>query len=231
VDGLLPEQRRWVIGCWSLMAAGQWGCGPLDAPMPTNRPPHFGAWDKKRLGWLDEIEQLGAVEIGELTLEPVRTSGKILEVPLGDSERLLIEYRERAGFDRDIPAEGVLVYRVNDTIPWRPCAECLPVYQVQLLEADGDSALVETHPQGGDRGVPGDAYGALRTGTLTDLTLPSSRQNAGLGDPSGRCPPGLFDGADIAESSVGAAVARRHESADRPGRGLSGSAQQPERSL
>jgi hypothetical protein len=54
-----------------------------------------------------------------------------------------------------------------------------------LLEADGDSALVETHPQGGDRGAPGDAYGALGVGALTSLTQPSSRRNAGLGDESG----------------------------------------------
>ena len=110
---------------------------------------------------------------------------RILEVPLGAAERLLIEYRARTGFDADLPAAGVLIHRINDTIPWRPCADCLPLYRVMLLEADGDSALVETHPQGGDRGVAGDAFGALGTGSLTSLTEPSTRLDAGLGDESG----------------------------------------------
>ncbi len=186
VDGLLPEARRWVEGCWSLMAAGSWGCGPVDQPRPDwRRPTHMGAWEKWRLGWLDQVDQIGATELTEYTLPAVQTSGRILELPLGDAERLLIEYRDRIGFDIELPSAGVLAHRVNDTIAWRPCAECLPIYQVMLLEADGDSALVETHPQGGDRGAPGDAYGALGTGRLTSLTEPSTHLNAGLGDESG----------------------------------------------
>jgi M6 family metalloprotease-like protein len=186
VDGLLPEQRRWVEGCWSLMAAGAWGCGPVDQQrVAWRKPTHMGAWDKKRLGWLDQIDQLGEVELAEVTLPPVQTSGRILEVPIGEAERLLIEHRDRIGFDVNLPAAGVLVHRVNDTLPWRPCVECLPVYRVQLLEADGDSTLVKTHPQGGNRGEPGDAYGALGADGLTSLTEPSTRLNAGLGDESG----------------------------------------------
>lgn len=186
IDGLLPEQRRWVEGCWSLMAAGSWGCGRVDeARAEWKRPTHMGAWEKERLGWLDRIDEVGATELTEYALPAVQTSGRILEVPLGDAERLLIEYRDRIGFDSELPAAGVLVHRVNDTIPWQPCAACLPIYQVMLLEADGDSALVETHPEGGDRGAPGDAYGALGTGRLTSLTEPSTRLNAGLGDESG----------------------------------------------
>jgi hypothetical protein len=57
---------------------------------------------------------------------------------------------------------------------------CTPVYRVKLLEAGGDSALVETYAQGGDRGVAGDAYGALSAGVLTGATRPSTRHNQGL---------------------------------------------------
>ena len=31
VEGRQPSQRNWVVGCWSIMAAGQWGCGPWRA--------------------------------------------------------------------------------------------------------------------------------------------------------------------------------------------------------
>lgn len=186
IDGLLPEQRRWVEGCWSLMAAGSWGCGRVDEPRAEwKRPTHMGAWEKRQLGWLDRIDEVGATELTEYALPAVQTSGRILEVPLGNTERLLIEYRDRTGFDANLPAAGVLVHRVNDTIPWRPCTDCLPLYRVMLLEADGDSALVETHAQGGDRGVAGDAFGVSGTGSLTSLTEPSTRLNAGVGDESG----------------------------------------------
>jgi hypothetical protein len=185
VDGLLPEERRWVLGCWSLMAAGSWGCGPVDDRTAWLRPTHMGAWEKKRLGWLDEIRHVADVELQVVNLAPVQTSRAIVELPLGEDERLLVEYRDRIGFDRDIPAAGVLVYRVNDTIAWRPCRECPRLYRVMLLEADGDGSLVKTAPEGGNRGEPGDAYGALGPGALTGFTEPSTRHDTGHGDESG----------------------------------------------
>jgi hypothetical protein len=141
----------------------------------------MGAWEKKHMGWLNEIVVVPQEEFLEVTLPPVRTSGEILEIPLGVDERLLIEYRERNGFDLGIPAAGVLIYRINDTVPFRPCAECVPIYRVNLVEADGDSTLVKTFPQGGNRGEAGDAFGALGTGSLTTATQPSTRLDGGLG--------------------------------------------------
>jgi hypothetical protein len=75
----------------------------------------------------------------------------------------------------------VLIYRINDTVPFRPCAECVPIYRVNLVEADGDSTLVKTFPQGGNRGEAGDAFGALGAGTLTTATEPSTRLDGGFG--------------------------------------------------
>jgi len=181
VDGIQPQQRRWVVGCWSLMAAGSWGCGDVFTGPPSVRPTHPGAWEKQRLGWLDEVQQVSGVGLEQISLPPVQTSGKILEVPMGPDERLLIENRSRIGFDQDLPAAGVLIYRVNETLPFRPDRTAPRAYRVQLLEADGDSALVETRAEGGNRGVAGDAWGAAGSGTLTNLTDPSTRSDAGLG--------------------------------------------------
>lgn len=199
VDGILPEQRRWVVGCWSLMAGGAWGCGPVGGGGAWPRPSHMGAWEKKQLGWLNRIVQVPVAELTIVDLEPVQTSGEILELPMTGNERLLLEFRDRIGFDRDLPAAGVLAYRINDTIPFRPCAGCLPLYRVMLLEADGDSSLVKTAPQGGSRGEPGDAYGALGPGVLTSLSEPSTRRNGGLGAESGL---------NIYEITVGAGAAQ-----------------------
>ncbi len=181
VDGILPEQRRWVVGCWSLMAAGSWGCGTMNR-IAWRRPTHVGAWEKKRLGWLDAIEVVPEAELLEVRLPAVQSSGEILEIPLGVDERLLIEYRERTGFDLDLPASGVLIYRINDTVPFRPCPECVPLYRVNLLEADGDSTLLRTMLEGGNRGEAGDAFGALGPDALTNATEPSTRFDGGLGN-------------------------------------------------
>ena len=183
VDGIQPAQRRWVIGCWSLMAAGSWGCGDVSAGPAAVRPTHPGAWEKQRLGWLDEIQEVSG-SLVQVTLPLVQTSRKILQVNIGSGERLLIENRGKIGFDRDLPASGVLVYRVNDNIPFRPGPTDPRVYRVQLLEADGDSALVKTAPEGGDRGEAGDAWGAIGHGSLTNTTEPSTRHDSGMGEES-----------------------------------------------
>jgi M6 family metalloprotease-like protein len=183
VYGILPEQRRWVVGCWSLMAARAWGCGDV-ARTEWKRPTHMGAWEKRQLGWLDQVFSVPADELHELTLGPVQTARQILEIPLGEAERLLVEYRQRISFDRDLPAEGVLIYRINDTIPFRPCTECAPLYRVMLLEADGNGTLVRTALEGGNRGEPGEAFAVFGQGKLTAITDPSTRLDAGLGDES-----------------------------------------------
>lgn len=176
-QGIEPDKRRWVVGCWSLMAAGAWGCGGMNQPLEANRPPHMGAWEKEQLGWA-RVSAVPAAA-GEVTLSPVRASEQVLRIDLSDKEYLLVEYRDRQGFDVDLPAAGVLVYRVDLTKPFRPCATCAPEYRVSLVEADGNRSLVRTMAEGGSRGEPGDAFGVLGPGRLARLTLPSASQNSG----------------------------------------------------
>lgn len=176
-EGILPERRRWVVGCWALMAAGAWGCGrPLNRAA-VRRPPHFGAWEKLELGWLD-LEIVGDVRNAEIEILPVRTTGHVLQLPLSSKEYLLVEYRDQQGFDQDLPAAGVLVYHVDDTRLRRPCRSCERIYQVQLLEADANDGLRLDMTNGGNRGEAGDAFGHAMT-RLTNRTTPSARLNSG----------------------------------------------------
>ncbi|MFC1661977.1 M6 family metalloprotease domain-containing protein [Gemmatimonadota bacterium] len=184
-QGLAPEDRRWVVGCWSLMAAGSWGCGTSNR-VAWVRPTHLGAWEKERLGWLSGIEEVGIGLDHVFTLEPVRASEQVLKIPLqrdvpaDSAEYLLIEYRTREGFDADIPASGVLVYHVSPRIGGnQPCDTCPQVYRVGLLEADGNNSLRLNFLQGGNRGEPGDAWGVSGPGRLTNSTHPSTRLNSG----------------------------------------------------
>ncbi len=192
-QGLEPQFRRWVVGCWSLMAAGSWGCGTEDRESWV-RPTHLGAWEKTLLGWA-QVQEVGRVLDEEFTLEPVLEGGRILKVPLEwedpdfawqeeDDEYLLIEYRIKEGFDQDLPASGVLVYHIDPKISGnRPCDTCPQIYRVALVEADGNASLRRSFLQGGNRGEPGDAWGALASGRLTNNTTPSSRLNSGERSP------------------------------------------------
>jgi M6 family metalloprotease-like protein len=177
--GLLPQQRRWVLGCWTLMAAGSWGCGDGGSFGKVRTPPHMGAFEKLQLGWIGQTK----AEPGwrrEYLLDPVQSGGRVLMVPLGGTEQeyLLLEYRPRTGFDEALPAEGVVVYHVEPARAPRPCATCARLYRVGLVEADGDGALLRSSLEGGDRGVAGDVFSGTRT--LDDRTTPSILLNNGL---------------------------------------------------
>jgi M6 family metalloprotease-like protein len=158
-NGSTPEYRKWVLGCWELMAAGSWGCGKV-----TNRvafgPTHMMAAQKEALGWatFDRVE--GEVWNREYVLDPIETSGRALLVPLDGAgiESLILEYRTKTGFDKDLPAEGVLITHRDLLGELRPRTGFR--YRQRLLEADGNDALVHTYFEGGDRGDAGDAFGA-----------------------------------------------------------------------
>jgi M6 family metalloprotease-like protein len=177
-EGLLPEERRWVVGCWSLMAAGAWGCGGTLDRTAVRRPPHFAPWEKVRLGWLPNLEVVAGTRDSTILLQPARTTGHTLRVPLSTSEYLLVEYRDRQGFDQDLPAAGVLVYHVDEKLLLRPCRSCPRVYHVQLLEADGNEGLVRETANGGNRGEASDVFGPGVT-RLSNATMPSTRLNSG----------------------------------------------------
>jgi len=188
-QGILPEERRWVVGCWSLMAAGAWGCGTTNREEWV-RPTHMGAWEKDRLGWLGGVEVVGNVLDQEFVLEPIQVSEKALKIPLEYGfpptmgEYLLIEYRTREGFDQALPASGVLVYHVDPKLKTnQPCDTCPQNYRVELLEADGNNSLQLNFLQGGNRGEAGDAWGVETPGALTNSSYPSTRLTSGSPSP------------------------------------------------
>jgi len=187
--GLTPGDRRWVVGCWSLMAAGSWGCG-TDERVEWVRPTHLGPWEKEVLGWLPSLEVVEPALDRLYVLEPVRNGGKVLKVhleqgtPTPNGEYLLVEYRTREGFDEDLPASGVMVYHVDPKLAGnQPCDTCAQTYRVGVLEADGNNSLRKRFGEGGNRGEAGDAWGVAGPGSLTNSTHPSTRLNSGYPSP------------------------------------------------
>jgi len=150
----------------------------------------MGAWEKDRLGWLGGIEVVGSVLDQEFVLEPIQSGEQVLKIPLETGfpptlgEFLLIEYRNKNGFDRDLPASGVLVYHIDPKIKTnQPCNTCPQQYMVELLEADGNNTLRLNFLQGGNRGEAGDAWGVTGPGRLTNSTYPSTRLTSGASSP------------------------------------------------
>lgn len=180
VTGIEPEDRRWVLGCWSLMAAGAWGCGPVGSNRTSFGPTHMVAFSKAQLGWLTFTEVPTDARNVTYDLGPVQTTGDALRIPLdlADTQALLLEYRSQSGFDWQLPAAGVLAFRHDLAGKRRPGAG--EPYLLSVLEADGDGALQRTSHEGGDRGVAGDAFGAVSSGRINNLTTPSTRTSSGL---------------------------------------------------
>lgn len=216
--GTEPQYRHWVVGCWSLMAAGSWGCGTENREAWV-RPTHLGAWEKQQLGWLTEVEVATPALLQEYTLSPIQNSERALKVLLEDGEQpdtneyLLIEYRTKENFDLDLPASGVLVYHVDPTIPNNQLLYNDPqYYKVALLEADGNGSLQRNFAGGGNRGEPGDAWGVVGPGRIAFSTFPSTSLNSGAPSPVTIHEIAIVDGeAHITLSTITLAVSRLTE--------------------
>jgi len=181
-EGLQPWQRHWAVGCFDTMGAGSWGCG--SGPKIANfGPTGFSAFSRWAMGWAT-LDRVGSVTDQEFTLDPLQGSFRALEVPLTEdgAETFIVEYRPQVGYDRDLPAGGVLVYHYDlraSRDRWIPPG-LPPAYSYQLVEADGDDALLKVEALGGNRGVATDVFardGAVDS--ITDATYPSTRDHLG----------------------------------------------------
>ena len=176
VNGIDAVDRRWVLGCWALMAAGSWGCGPVGSNREPYGPIHMTSWSKSQLGWL-EFTDFGVDERDRrVDFGGVQATGDALRVPMdsGGRQFLLFEYRQQVGFDVQLPAAGVLVMKLDLNGRTRPQGDFR--YRLSVLEADGNRGLLRTTPEGGDRGVAGDVFGWDGTvRRINNSTNPSTR--------------------------------------------------------
>jgi M6 family metalloprotease-like protein len=135
--------------------------------LPNGRPQHFSAWCKEQLGWVKPVVVDPTVK-QKLILAPIEDSPKecvkVLVKPDG-TEYLLLENRRKKGFDENLPAEGLLIWRIVNNRP--------------ILE--------ESHGVEGPAGpnvfrdlVP---YPTPANDAFTPYTTPSSRSQLGGGLP------------------------------------------------
>jgi len=181
VGNVGAEGRRWVLGCWDLMAAGSWGCGPVGSERGPFGPTHMSAYPKHELGWVDYID-VGDVRNKVYELAPMETTGRPLRVALDTLGRefLLVEYRTRTGFDVDLPTDGMLVYHQDLGGSLRPIPGSGQPYFLSVMEQDDNNGLQRNAFEGGNRGEAGDAWGVGGVAEKLDyLTTPSLRRDDG----------------------------------------------------
>jgi len=97
------------VGRWTLMGSGGWA-------KQGTLPSHISAWGKAKLGWLSP--QIVSNEFTELKLESSSEKPSALRLPIGSvnsSEYFLIENRRKVGFDRRIPAEGIVIWHIDES--------------------------------------------------------------------------------------------------------------------
>ncbi|NQY86162.1 MAG: M6 family metalloprotease domain-containing protein [Colwellia sp.] len=145
------------IGSYGMMA-NSWG---FDGSQYY--PPHFSAWSKINLGWVNPTVIDTA---GFYSLQQAESFGEVYRVNNGypAGEYLLIENRQPVGFDNAMPQGGLAIWHIDDTADYNsqgyPGQQVIPGgawpdngmhYRVALLQADGNYDL-EHGPYRGDSG-------------------------------------------------------------------------------
>lgn len=146
------------VGIWCTMSTGHGRDG---------KPLHFSAWCKEQLGWIKPCVIDPRVK-QKLILAPIENSPnecyKVLVRP-DASEYLLLENRVKKGYDRDLPGEGLLIWRI----------------------LDGKPILEESHgiagPDGPQRFLGSVPYPSRSNTAFTPYTQPSSKPNKNGGVP------------------------------------------------
>ena len=113
---LEPDRESAGIGYWGLMGHGNRGWNEVGGPNP------FCVWSLAQLGWLGESNKNLIILEGEqksVEISDVRDGGKVFILPIqGSNSFYLVAYRRRVNsyYERNLPAEGILIWLVNPSI-------------------------------------------------------------------------------------------------------------------
>jgi immune inhibitor A len=151
-------------GIWDLMAGGAYAGDEL-------RPVHPAGLHKLQHGWI-EVEEVRTSQ-HNVVLKPVtQKNGKLMKIHsphYHDHQYLLLEYRARQSFDRALPGEGLLVWRIDELAH----QERGQLPSMLLIQADGRHHLRD--PDDRHNGDPGDPFpGSKQVATLTDTGIIST---------------------------------------------------------
>lgn len=161
------------VGNWCLMAGGSWG-GNGSTP---ERPAHMSAYCKELLGYTTPTVISSSQS---LSIPQAETNSLMYKIWLDNNqsdEYMLIENRQKTGFDLNLANSGLLIYHVDKNLAdiW-PGSNDINVTSthlgVKVYEADG----LEQMATGVNRGNSGDPYpGSSNVTTLSASTTPNTK--------------------------------------------------------
>lgn len=141
-----PSRQSAGIGSWGLMGQGALGWG-------GGGPNPLCAWSLARLGWLGAANsrlRLLEYDAEGLVFEDVNAGGEVVMIRLNESRYLLVEHRSRQSshYERNLPAEGLLIWEVDELALGNNNEEGK---RVDLVCADG-LFLDAGYPEGKEKG-------------------------------------------------------------------------------
>lgn len=155
------------VGDWCLMGAGSWNNKGLT-------PAHPSAWCKCQQGWVKT--KMPKANRKNVALKDVKDSNLVFSLwKNGDAsnEYFLLEHRQKTGYDKFLPASGLLIWHINDNFSSN---ENEARYRVALIQADGKTDL----EKGKNSGDTGDCFpGSSANKNFDKDSTPSSRSHAG----------------------------------------------------
>jgi immune inhibitor A len=131
------------VGDWCLMAGGSWNGG-------GDTPAHPSAWCKAQQGWVDVATVSADTTLELADVKTSRTVHRLWTDGTVGQEYFLLENRQQAGYDAQLPGAGLLVWHVDES---KESNEDENHYLVGLLQADGSRDL-ENNVNRGDGGDP-----------------------------------------------------------------------------
>ncbi len=182
------------VGRWVIMDYGGWNNRPTANGIPGDSPAQPSAWSKMFLGWAtpsvlsaavgERIEQ-------EISLSSASTGGAPLQLLAnpagvdwslaqpGTGEYFLAEVRTREGYDAGLPADGLVIYHIDESREDNDAADNPDgAGLVMLLPQDGvvnsQAALSATDPWPGAQTTFGETSSpssALHDGSASGVTL------------------------------------------------------------
>jgi hypothetical protein len=168
------------IGVWGIMGSGTWN---TSGTLLGDSPAYQDAWSKWYEGWITPVQLRGLAPgqpIPQVETNP--TVFQLLDNPngvdwkfnahSGTGEYFLVENRQLTGFDAGLPACGLLIWHIDEDVPFDNSANAgSPRRLVYLMQADGSDSL----GNGKNNGDTGDPFpGSRRNRNFNGSTNPNS---------------------------------------------------------
>ena len=174
------------MGLYCLMAAGSYGGDYAHPAYPTQ----MCAWSKEELGFLTPHE-IVCDETSALYYQGDAPEAVKLwrGADYSQNEWFLVENRQRKKWDKYLRGTGFLITHADNNVTTQNDESCpngnpclAGHYQLMVVEADNqwEMEIAAVQGSGPEFGEPTDFFNAANNDSLTDLTLPSTRDHGGM---------------------------------------------------